>query len=150
MKNPVFGCLAALAVAGGALWYISDSGLMPSVFNQTTQSVNQTSQTSQQTASRYLVYSPEAFKAARDTKRVLYFHAPWCPTCVPTDREFTAKSDQIPQDVVLFKTDYDTSTDLKKQYAITYQHTFVLVDADGREITKWNGGAIAELIERTK
>lgn len=148
MKNRSFGCLAALALGAGALWFLFDSFSMPEVFNQTSPSVNQTSQLPQQ--SRYIVYSQEAFDAARNEKRVLYFHAPWCPTCVPTDKEFSANADQIPEEVVLFKTDYDTSGELKKKYNIPYQHTFVLVDAAGREITKWNGGAVAELVEHTK
>ncbi len=150
MKNPIFGCLAALAVTAGAWWYISDSDLMPGVFNQSSLSVNQTGQNSQQAATRYLAYSQEAFEAARDTKRVLYFHAPWCSTCIPTDKELSDERDKIPEGVTLFKTDYDTSIELKRKYNIAYQHTFVLVDAAGREITKWNGGAITELIERTK
>lgn len=58
--------------------------------------------------------------------------------------------DQIPAGVVVFKTDYDSSTDLKKKYAITYQHTFVLVDPNGNEIKKWNGGGVAEIIKNTQ
>ncbi len=148
MRNPFFGCLAVLALAAGAWWFISDSSLVPRVFNQNAPPVNQTNELPQK--SRYIVYSQEAFDAARNKKRVLYFHAPWCPTCVPTDKEFKTNFDKIPQDVVLFKTDYDTSVELKKKYAITYQHTFVLVDENGNELAKWNGGAIAELIENTK
>jgi thiol-disulfide isomerase/thioredoxin len=150
MKNRPLGCLAVLALGAGALWFLFDSFPMPGVFNQTPPSVNQTSQLPQRAGSRYIVYSQEAFDAARNKKRVLYFHAPWCSTCVPTDKEFSANADKIPEDVVLFKTDYDTSTELKKKYAVPYQHTFVLVDAADREITKWNGGAVAELVEHTK
>lgn len=101
-------------------------------------------------SSRYTPYSKEGFEAAKGKKRVYYFHAPWCPTCVPTDKEFTANLDKIPQDVILFKTDYDSSKDLKKQYAVTYQHTFVLVDDVGNEIKKWNGGGIEDLNTNTK
>ena len=100
--------------------------------------------------SRYVSYAKAAFDNAKDKKRVYYFHAPWCPVCVPTDKEFLANLDKIPEDVMLFKTDYDTSTDLKKKYSITYQHTFVQVDSAGEEINKWNGGGIAELIANTK
>ena len=103
-----------------------------------------------QTQSRYVVYSKTAFEAAREKKRVLFFFAPWCPTCVPADKAFQANLAKIPEDVVLFKTDYDSSTDLKKNYAITYQHTFVLVDANGDEIKKWNGGGLDELVTNTR
>lgn len=95
--------------------------------------------------SRYMVYSKTAFDAAKGKKRVYFFHAPWCPTCRPADAVFQKDAALIPENVILFKTDYDTSTELKKQYAVTYQHTFVQVDENGREVTKWNGGTIAEL-----
>lgn len=100
--------------------------------------------------SRYVVYSKTAFDAARVKKRVYFFHAPWCPTCRPADAAFQKNAAQIPDNVVLFKTDYDSSTDLKKQYAVTYQHTFVLVDDTGKEVKKWNGGGIDELVANTK
>ncbi|MBP9813840.1 hypothetical protein KBC80_01475 [Candidatus Woesebacteria bacterium] len=99
----------------------------------------------QKSSSRYVTYSKDSFDAAKDKKRVYFFFAPWCPTCVPTDKDFQANIDQIPSDVIVFKTDYDSSTALKKQYAVTYQHTFVQVDATGKEVVKWNGGRIPEL-----
>lgn len=101
-------------------------------------------------SSRYVTYAKEVFEQAKDKKRVYYFHAPWCPTCRPADAEFQANNQNIPEDVMLFKTDYDSSGDLKKQYAITYQHTFVLVDENGIEVKKWNGGGMAELITNTQ
>lgn len=99
---------------------------------------------------RYVPYSQPSFDAAADKKRVLFFHAPWCPTCRPADTAFQKDEALIPEDVVLFKTDYDTSADLKKKYQITYQHTFVLVDTNGNAITKWNGGQMTELIANVK
>ena len=100
--------------------------------------------------SRYMSYSETAFESSADKKRVLFFHAPWCPTCRPADAAFQNNSANIPEDVVLFKTDYDSSGALKKKYGITYQHTFVQVDEDGREVTKWNGGDIRDLIANIK
>lgn len=135
-KIAVAGIVIALVLAGGYLFIGKNSTPPVSVAPQTN--------------SRYISYSQGAFDAAADKKRVFFFFAPWCPTCVPTDKEFQAAADRIPEDVVLLKTDYDSSTELKKQYAITYQHTFVLVDAQGREIEKWNGGALAELIAHTQ
>ena len=96
---------------------------------------------------RYIVYSPETYEQTKDKKRVLFFHASWCPTCKSANSEFTSMMEKIPQEIVLLKTDYDTNSDLKKKYAITYQHTFVQVDSEGNEITKWNGGGIQELKE---
>lgn len=97
--------------------------------------------------SRYLVYSDEIYERVKDKKRVLFFHAAWCPTCKVADIEFTRMIEKIPQDIILLKTDYDTSTDFKQKYAVTYQHTFVQIDEQGNEVTKWNGGGIKELVE---
>lgn len=97
--------------------------------------------------SRYRDYSTQAFADANDQKRVIFFHAAWCPTCRPADAEFQSRADEIPEGVVVFKADYDTEDELKEQYDITYQHTYVQVDAQGNEITKWNGGSVDGLIE---
>ncbi len=100
--------------------------------------------------SRYVEYSKTAYEAAKDKKRVLFFHAKWCPTCKAANTEFEANLDKIPSDVVLFKTDYDTSGELKTKYGITYQHTFVQVNTSGKQLAKWNGGDINELIQNLK
>lgn len=99
---------------------------------------------------RYIIYTPAAFEVARGKKRVLFFYASWCPTCKPADRDFQTYIDQIPKDVVLFRADYDTERELKTQYSITYQHTFVLVDDSGNAVKIWNGGRLKELVENTQ
>ena len=105
-----------------------------------------TGKTAEMVEDRYIDYSLAEYESKSAMKRVLFFHAAWCPTCKAANTAFESNSEQIPSDVILFKTDYDTQTDLKKQYGITYQHTFVLVDAEGRELKKWNGGRIDELV----
>ena len=99
---------------------------------------------------RYVEYSSEAFAEATDARRVLYFFAPWCSTCRPTDAEFTAQADQIPPNVILFRVNYDTETKLKQKYNITYQHTFVQVSKNGDEVAKWNGGGMVDLLANLK
>jgi thiol-disulfide isomerase/thioredoxin len=101
-------------------------------------------------ADRYIPYTPEAFNAAAGMKRVLFFFAPWCSTCVPLDKKIQANTGEIPEDVVLFRVDYDTEKDLKAQYGITYQHTFVFVDGEGNALTTWNGGGLDEIITNTQ
>lgn len=95
---------------------------------------------------RYVVYSPEAYEQGNDGRRVLFFYAAWCPTCRPADAEFEARADEIPEDVTLYRVNYDTEEALKEQYDITYQHTYVEVDEAGNEVAKWNGGAMDELL----
>lgn len=98
----------------------------------------------------YVAYSKQTadMAHANGKKVVLFFHAPWCPTCKVADKEFTDRMAELPTDVVVFKTDYDSETALKSKYGITYQHTFVQIDKNGGEITKWNGGGVDEVIEK--
>ena len=106
--------------------------------------------------SRYLVYSKDVYDAASDKRRVLYFYATWCPSCKQANEDFTANPNKIPEDVVVIRTNYnDQDTDqgekdLAKKYGITYQHTFVQIDSQGKEITKWNGGQTDELVTNIK
>lgn len=83
-------------------------------------------------------------------KNVLFFYASWCPTCRAADADITAKQSSIPKGVVIHKVDYDTATDLKKKYGVTYQHTFVQVDEKGEMITKWSGGDLATIVAKLK
>ncbi len=110
----------------------------------------QPDQAMMESSDRYVDYSPEIFDENVGMKRVLFFHASWCPTCKVANEEFESMSSQIPEDIIVYKTNYDTESALKSKYAITYQHTFVLVDADGNEVRKWNGGGIDELVANTK
>ncbi len=108
------------------------------------------------TVGKYLPYSPEASTATKDTRRVLFFYANWCPTCIPADASFMKEQDKIPDDVTVLRVNYnDTETDqaekdLAAQYQITYQHTFVQIDSLGNAVTKWNGGKLEELLANIK
>jgi len=103
--------------------------------------------------SRYIEYSPAALETTSNNRRVLFFYANWCSTCRLADAAFRTNSNQIPGDAVVIRVNYNDSEtdtfekDLARKYGITYQHTFVQVDSVGNEITKWNGGQMAELLE---
>ena len=104
----------------------------------------------------YAPFTPELLVDSANSRRVLFFYANWCPTCQPADASFTQDTSQIPADVTLIRVNYnDTETDqeekdLAKKYGVTYQHTFVQIDAQDNEITKWNGGMIEELLLNVK
>lgn len=106
--------------------------------------------------SRYVEYSKASFDKAGNNRRVLYFYASWCPTCKPADADLEANKDRIPNDVTVIRVNYnDPETDqeekeLAKKYGITYQHTFVQIDSQGNEVTKWNGGKTEDLIAKIK
>lgn len=96
----------------------------------------------QPVASRYTEYSPELLSQAQaEGKRVvLFFHADWCPTCIAAAKDFTENYDQIPEDTIILKADYDTETELKKKYAVVTQDTFIQLGADDSVVARWNGG----------
>jgi thioredoxin 1 len=102
--------------------------------------------------SSYQDYSEGAVKLAQDNdkKSILFFWANWCPFCKKADAAFLADMDRIPEDVVIFKTNYDTEKDLKKKYAISYQHTFVQIDKEGEEVAKWVSGDFDTLFDNLK
>ncbi len=102
--------------------------------------------------SRYVVYNKSVFSEAPTSRRVIFFYASWCPTCRPADLGFMQNASKIPDDVTLYRVNYNDSDtdqeekDLARKYGVTYQHTFVQIDAQGKEVTKWVGGGIDELL----
>lgn len=79
-------------------------------------------------------------------KVVLFFKANWCPTCRGVDADINANVGAIPVDLRILKINYDASDALKAKYGVTYQHTFVQVDANGNLIKKWSGSPTLEAI----
>ncbi|MCA9352394.1 thioredoxin family protein [Patescibacteria group bacterium] len=71
---------------------------------------------------------------------VLFFHAPWCPTCRALDADINAHLGDIPGDLTIVKVDYDSNQSLKQTYGVTSQHTLVQVDQAGNKIKLWSGG----------
>ncbi len=86
--------------------------------------------------SGYKPYSADLVGAWDNT--VIFFHAPWCPSCVAADSAIS--SGTVPDDVLILQADYDSNTDLKKKYGVVTQHTFVQVDENGEKIKSWVGG----------
>lgn len=97
-------------------------------------------------------YSSEGVsQAAMEGKALLFFHAAWCPFCRAAEADILSKYDQIPEDVTIFKVDYDSEKELRSQYGVTTQHTFVQIDSDGDEVTKWVGGdTLEDILSRLK
>ena len=95
----------------------------------------------------YISYADyQADKAAYDAGGdvVLFFAASWCPTCQRADKNL--KGSGVPEGLTVVKTDYDSSSSLKKQYGVTVQHTFVQVAPSGEALAKFTGSDTAEEI----
>ncbi len=78
---------------------------------------------------------------------LLFFYADWCPTCRSADKSIQKDHTLLPKGLTILKLNYDTETDLKRQYNVTAQHTFVHVNRQGKEISKWLGGGVETILE---
>lgn len=102
-------------------------------------------------SARYIAHST-GWEDRPESGKVVFFYASWCPTCIPVDQELRSNMGDIPSDVLVIRVNYnDPDTDneereLAKKYGITYQHTFVQVDAQGQVVKKWNGGGLKDIL----
>jgi thioredoxin 1 len=88
----------------------------------------------------YTAYNASLLANADKSPTVIFFHASWCPTCKAAEADINSHLDALKASgVQILKTDYDTSTELKKQYGVTSQSTFVKVDSKGAQIKKGQG-----------
>ncbi len=74
----------------------------------------------------------------QDFKKVYFFHASWCPICQSIESDILKDTTVIPENTVFIKTDFDSNTDLRQKYGVTYQYTFVQVDNEGNELKQWS------------
>lgn len=168
MKNTTLILVAALVLVAGGMGIFAlinrDTALTKSESMEKIEvrvkdenaEIAKTDESMMQKKGTYAPFTPELLANSASTRRVLFFYANWCPTCKPADTSFTKNLVQIPADVTLIRVNYnDTETDqaekdLAKKYGVTYQHTYVQIDAKGNEVTKWNGGQIDELLSNIK
>ena len=127
------------------------------VANQDPNSTDQEKDDGQvEVSNQYVQYSNEVLASSSSNRRVLFFYASWCPTCIPADADFEKNTSLLPSDLTVIRVNYsdpDTDKDekaLATKYGITYQHTYVQIDSSGNEIIKWNGGATEELLAKIK
>ena len=90
-------------------------------------------------AGSFDTYSSDKLALANDGTVVLFFRADWCPSCRGLEEDITKNLSQIPDNTHILTLDYDTETELKKQYGVIRQHTLVVVDANGTEVKKLTG-----------
>ena len=83
--------------------------------------------------------------AAYDNTDVVYFfNASWCPTC--NEAVESIEGTGVPEGVTIVSVDFDSSQDLKQQYGVTQQHTYVQIDPNGDEVQKFSGNITAQSV----
>lgn len=96
-------------------------------------------------AGHYEKYSEDKMAFVADKQIILFFSAPWCPTCSTFNEEMLVAVSTLPDNILILAVDYDTHADLRKKYKIAYQHVFVVLDQKGVEIKRWSGGGVNKL-----
>jgi thiol-disulfide isomerase/thioredoxin len=86
---------------------------------------------------RFVEYQQTLVDDMGYNETILFFYASWCPECRAFEQAIN--SGDIPAGVQILRVNYDTEDTLKTQHQVTLQSTFVRVDADGQQISKWVG-----------
>jgi len=77
---------------------------------------------------------------------VLFFNATWCSTCKIARDNFESDLKSIPSNLAIVLVDFDTEKELRKKYGVTIQHTFIQIDKEGNQLTKWSGSVTFDQI----
>ena len=134
----IIGLVAVVVIAGFS--YSSRNTPVQTGDTSAKETVEATTDKSAKVGS-YEAYAPEKLARAASGDVVLFFHASWCPSCRGLNADIEKNINALPENVSILKVNYDTESELKKKYGVTYQHTLVQVGADGSLIKKWSGSS---------
>lgn len=89
----------------------------------------------------YVAYTAEEYARAQAVRRpvLLYFWAAWCPICLAEEPKLRAVVESSELPIAGFRVNFDTEDALKKEFRIPYQHTTVILDANGQESARFTG-----------
>lgn len=104
----------------------------PQAQNTPTNQVAQAEPTQEKIITNYGIYSPAAVaKAKQENKDVaLFFHSKTCGSCAQLNKDIEANGEELPEDLVVLKTDWDDYQALAKQYNVEKYHTVAFLDGD--------------------
>lgn len=93
----------------------------------------------------YIAYSAEAAAQAMKEGQpvVYYFWAVWCPICKAEEPKIKAWIEGSGLPIAGFRVNFDTESELKKQFKVPYQHTTIFLDKNGLEVDR-NFGPVTE------
>ena len=86
---------------------------------------------------RYTEFTADRQSEQGFNNTILFFYASWCPECRGFDQAIQNSS--IPEGTQILRVNFDQSQQLRQQYGVTIQTTFVRVTSDGEFVTKWVG-----------
>lgn len=136
-KKILFVVGGIVLLIAASLWYLStpkNDAVAPEAATPAPREETSEPQTTTSTPGAYVAYSEKAVKDTEGTK-LLFFHAPWCPQCQSI--EASIDEEGIPDDVTVFKVDYDSNQALRQKYGVTLQTTFVKIDDTGNKVESY-------------
>ena len=140
-KKLVVIIVAVVATIGlGAIYLMgasspdNESTSSTAVSNEVQMDAIESSQSVETDAGVYKEYD-EADLSINDDTKILFFHAAWCPQC--RELEMDIKDGPIPENVTIYKVDYDTNQSLRKKYGVALQTTLVKIDNNGNLLKKY-------------
>lgn len=154
MKKFLLITVITLGLGLGVFLFMSNMQKAPSTNTDNKPVTNQTDtintnepNSNSSTAGKYIEYSEQAVNSAPEAQKiVLFFHAPWCPTCRQLENDINNNLGDIPEDVTIMKVDYDSASELKKRYGVRVQHTLVQIDHHGEMVSSWHGSSSLDSI----
>ena len=140
-KKSIVAVIAIIVLIAGAIGYVATAPktkMAAPTTNAQAEATQKDDATNAQSdplpAGSYKDYTEDAVTSTNGTK-LLFFHAPWCPQCRAL--EASIKKDGLPHGVTVFKVDYDTNQDLRRNYGVTIQTTLVKIDDSGNKIASY-------------
>jgi len=130
----IFVAIMLLVVAATIYVLLTQPASAPTGQTKTPETNDAEQGTAQGEKGKYANYTENVIESTAGTK-VLFFHAPWCPQCRAIEADITRRG--VPEGVTIIKVDYDSHQDLRKNYGITIQTSFVLVDDQGQLVKKY-------------
>jgi hypothetical protein len=134
MKKLWLIVLVSLAVILSILFLFRDKATAPKPQYQPQTTSNGAQLDIGTPSARYVDYD-ESIIANNPGKKVLFFHAKWCPQCRQIESDIL--TGPLPKGWTIIKVDYDNSQDLRRKYGVTLQTTFVKVDDTGNSLGKF-------------
>lgn len=109
-------------------------------------------------ASSYVPFTQAAYDAAKASGQptMLYFYATWCPICArqePIIVDLFTAGEIADYGIAALRVNFndpDTDADeraLADRFGVSYQHTFVLLDAQGTVVARINGHQTKEQLK---
>lgn len=148
MVNKIIIAVVVLALAGGTIFAFtgdddSSDTTSSATFSNSAESVDQVEsgdegvEDTARGSGEIMAYSETSLAESKTEDNIIFFHAVWCTVCNSVEKSLNATG--VPEDVSIFKIDYDSDEGqaLAEKYNIPIQYTMVQVDKSGNEITQW-------------